>query len=56
MAGKVNHIDDARMLNVQFKDHFELSSPPFDSVAQVRFSPTNPDHLLVTSWDTVCVK
>ncbi|KAG6370400.1 WD40 repeat-like protein [Boletus reticuloceps] len=28
-------------------DHFELSSPPFDSVAQVRFSPTNPDQLLV---------
>ncbi|KAF8431074.1 WD40 repeat-like protein [Boletus edulis BED1] len=33
-------------------DHFELSSPPFDSIAQVRFSPTNPDHLLVSSWDT----
>jgi len=33
-------------------DHFELSSPPFDSIAQVRFSPTNPDQLLVSSWDT----
>lgn len=31
----------------------ELSSPPFDSVSQVRFSPTNPSHLLVSSWDTV---
>ncbi|KIJ11703.1 hypothetical protein PAXINDRAFT_171655 [Paxillus involutus ATCC 200175] len=33
-------------------DHFEISSPPFDSVSQVRFSPTNPDHLLVSAWDT----
>ncbi|KAJ8503101.1 hypothetical protein ONZ45_g11153 [Pleurotus djamor] len=33
-------------------DQFELSSPPFDSVSQVRFAPTNPDHLLVSSWDT----
>ncbi|KAF9234727.1 WD40 repeat-like protein [Melanogaster broomeanus] len=33
-------------------DNFELSSPPFDSVSQVRFSPTNPDHLLVSAWDT----
>ncbi|OCH94014.1 WD40 repeat-like protein [Obba rivulosa] len=30
----------------------ELSSPPFDSVSSVRFSPTNPSHLLVSSWDT----
>ncbi|KIJ59972.1 hypothetical protein HYDPIDRAFT_32701 [Hydnomerulius pinastri MD-312] len=33
-------------------DHVELASPPFDSVSQVRFSPTNPDHLLVSAWDT----
>ncbi|KZT07118.1 WD40 repeat-like protein [Laetiporus sulphureus 93-53] len=35
-------------------DHnqFELSPPPFDSVSSVRFSPTNPSHLLVSSWDT----
>ncbi|KAI0728531.1 WD40 repeat-like protein [Fomitopsis betulina] len=30
----------------------ELSSPPFDSVSSVRFSPTNPANLLVSSWDT----
>ncbi|KAI0314215.1 WD40 repeat-like protein [Amylostereum chailletii] len=30
----------------------ELSSPPFDSISTVRYSPTNPDHLLVSSWDT----
>ncbi|KAM6503085.1 WD40-repeat-containing domain protein [Amanita muscaria] len=29
-----------------------LPSPPFDSISQVKFSPTNPDHLLVASWDT----
>ncbi|KIM84438.1 hypothetical protein PILCRDRAFT_6108 [Piloderma croceum F 1598] len=33
-------------------DQIELSSPPFDSVSQVRFSPTNPNHLLVAAWDT----
>jgi len=33
-------------------DQVELASPPFDSVSQVRFSPTNPDHLLVAAWDT----
>ncbi|KAJ3555599.1 hypothetical protein NM688_g2484 [Phlebia brevispora] len=33
-------------------EQIELSSPPFDSVSQVRFSPTNPSHLLVSSWDT----
>ncbi|KAH7929920.1 WD40 repeat-like protein [Leucogyrophana mollusca] len=33
-------------------DQTELSSPPFDSVSQVRFSPTNPDQLLVSAWDT----
>ena len=34
-------------------DQIELASPPFDSVSGVRFSPTNPSHLLVSSWDTV---
>ncbi|KAI0765911.1 WD40 repeat-like protein [Trametes elegans] len=33
-------------------DQFALASPPFDSVSSVRFSPSNPDHLLVSSWDT----
>lgn len=32
---------------------FELSSPPIDSVSQLRFSPKNPDHLLVAAWDAV---
>ena len=36
-----------------FVDQTELSSPPFDSVSQVRFSITNPDHLLVSAWDAV---
>ncbi|KAG5645741.1 hypothetical protein DXG03_005437 [Asterophora parasitica] len=29
-----------------------LPSPPFDSISALRYSPTNPDHLLVSSWDT----
>ncbi|PFH49079.1 hypothetical protein AMATHDRAFT_63883 [Amanita thiersii Skay4041] len=29
-----------------------LPSPPFDSISHVRYSPTNPHHLLVSSWDT----
>ncbi|KDQ54325.1 hypothetical protein JAAARDRAFT_38492 [Jaapia argillacea MUCL 33604] len=33
-------------------EQWELSSPPFDSISAVRFSPTNPDQLLVSSWDT----
>ncbi|KAI0078612.1 WD40 repeat-like protein [Panus rudis PR-1116 ss-1] len=33
-------------------DQFELSSPPFDGITLVRFSPSNPSHLLVSSWDT----
>jgi hypothetical protein len=32
-----------------------LPSPPFDSISSVRYSPTNPDHLLVSSWDTVII-
>ncbi|KAF8899587.1 WD40-repeat-containing domain protein [Gymnopilus junonius] len=27
-------------------------SPPFDSISSIRYSPTNPDQLLVSSWDT----
>ncbi|KIJ29057.1 hypothetical protein M422DRAFT_37087 [Sphaerobolus stellatus SS14] len=30
----------------------ELTSPPFDTVSALAFSPTNPNHLLVASWDT----
>ncbi|EIW54728.1 WD40 repeat-like protein [Trametes versicolor FP-101664 SS1] len=33
-------------------DQIELASPPFDSVSAVRFSPSNPDHLITSSWDT----
>ncbi|EPQ50874.1 WD40 repeat-like protein [Gloeophyllum trabeum ATCC 11539] len=33
-------------------EQYELSSPPFDSISCVKFSPSNPDHLLATSWDT----
>ncbi|KAI6101440.1 WD40-repeat-containing domain protein [Pisolithus croceorrhizus] len=33
-------------------DQTELSSSPFDSVSSVHFSPTSPDHLLVSAWDT----
>ncbi|PPQ74797.1 hypothetical protein CVT24_003666 [Panaeolus cyanescens] len=29
-----------------------LPSPPLDSVSCLRFSPTNPDHLLVSAWDS----
>ena len=35
------------------KDQIELVSPPFDSISQVRFSASHPDHLLVSAWDTV---
>ncbi|ESK87306.1 mitotic checkpoint protein [Moniliophthora roreri MCA 2997] len=31
---------------------FALPSAPFDSISQVKFSPTNSDHLLTSSWDT----
>ncbi|KAF8958904.1 WD40-repeat-containing domain protein [Flammula alnicola] len=27
-------------------------SPPFDSISSIRYSPTNPDQLLISSWDT----
>ncbi|KAG6854543.1 hypothetical protein C0991_005455 [Blastosporella zonata] len=33
-------------------EQISLPSPPFDSISSVRYSPTNPDHLLVSSWDT----
>ncbi|KAJ3782766.1 WD40 repeat-like protein [Lentinula aff. detonsa] len=34
-------------------DHqFALPSPPIDSVSKVQYSPTNPNQLLVSSWDT----
>ena len=31
-----------------------VPSPPFDSISSIRYSPTNPDQLLLSSWDTVC--
>jgi len=33
-------------------DQVALSSPPFDSISSTKFSPNNPNHLLVSSWDT----
>ncbi|TFK70713.1 WD40 repeat-like protein [Pluteus cervinus] len=33
-------------------EYLNLVSPPFDSISSVRYSPTHPDHLLVSSWDT----
>ncbi|KIY52677.1 WD40 repeat-like protein [Fistulina hepatica ATCC 64428] len=32
--------------------YVNVPSLPFDSISQVLFSPTRPDHLLVSSWDT----
>ncbi|KAF9031299.1 WD40-repeat-containing domain protein [Panaeolus papilionaceus] len=32
--------------------YISTPSPPFDSVSSLRFSPTNPGHLLVSAWDT----
>ncbi|KAG2008923.1 WD40 repeat-containing protein [Coprinopsis cinerea AmutBmut pab1-1] len=29
-----------------------LSSVPFDSISSIRWSPTSPDQMLVSSWDT----
>ncbi|KAL5512636.1 hypothetical protein ACEPAG_3289 [Sanghuangporus baumii] len=34
------------------KEQYTLNSPPFDSISSVKFSPTNPTHLLASSWDT----
>ncbi|OCB91027.1 WD40 repeat-like protein [Sanghuangporus baumii] len=34
------------------KEQYALKSPPFDSISSVKFSPTNPTHLLASSWDT----
>ncbi|KAL5483169.1 BUB3 [Sanghuangporus weigelae] len=34
------------------KEQYTLKSPPFDSISSVKFSPTNPTHLLASSWDT----
>ncbi|OBZ65525.1 Mitotic checkpoint protein BUB3 [Grifola frondosa] len=36
-------------------EQIELNSPPFDSISAVRFSPTNPSQLLVSSWDTLYI-
>jgi cell cycle arrest protein BUB3 len=32
---------------------FELVDPPHDGISTVTFSPTDPDLLLVSSWDKV---
>ncbi|EIM89377.1 WD40 repeat-like protein [Stereum hirsutum FP-91666 SS1] len=32
-------------------EQIELSSPPFDGISSVRFSPKDPNQLLVASWD-----
>ncbi|KAF8641345.1 hypothetical protein AX16_010043 [Volvariella volvacea WC 439] len=34
------------------EENLVLPSPPFDSISAVRYSPTNPDQLLASSWDT----
>ncbi|KAF8872365.1 WD40-repeat-containing domain protein [Infundibulicybe gibba] len=34
------------------QNYIKIPSPPFDSISSVRYSPTNPDQLLVASWDT----
>ncbi|KAF9005952.1 WD40 repeat-like protein [Cyathus striatus] len=33
-------------------EQFQLPSPPFDSISSVKYSPTHPDQLIVSSWDT----
>jgi len=33
-------------------NYFTLPSPPFDTISSVHYSPTEPDELLVSSWDT----
>ena len=53
-ASHLRELESLPELNVLHPpDQIELASPPFDSVSGVRFSPTNPSHLLVSSWDTV---
>ena len=41
------------LIDARIVEQIELTTPPFDGISQVRFSPTNPSHLLVASWDTV---
>jgi len=33
------------------ENQLELKNAPFDTISSVKFSPTNPDQLLVASWD-----
>jgi len=40
---------------INHKDQIELISPPFNSISQVCFSASHPDHLLVSAWDMVCL-
>lgn len=53
MAGKIVHAELCTSLTDVIAEQVELSTPPFDGISQVRFSPTDPRHLLVASWDTV---
>jgi len=43
-----NELVDKNAINK--KDQIELISPPFNSISQVRFSASHPDHLLVSAW------
>ncbi|KAG6819976.1 hypothetical protein H0H93_006879 [Arthromyces matolae] len=36
-------------------EQITLPSPPYDTVSAVRYSPTNPNHLLVSSWDATVI-
>ena len=54
MAGKSKLLENNCIFIPRISvEQVELSSLPFDSISQVRFSPTHPDHLLVSAWDTV---
>ncbi|KAI6158479.1 WD40 repeat-like protein [Pisolithus thermaeus] len=47
MAGIIDAMKCAKLYRI------DLSSPPFDSISGVHFFPTNPDHFLVSAWDTI---
>ena len=47
-------------IRINFKKYFPdeanyevATSPPFDSISLIRYSPTNPHQLLVSAWDAV---
>jgi hypothetical protein len=33
----------------------ELQDPPFDGITATRYAPTDPNRLLVSSWDAVTI-